>query len=434
MLNNRFQKTAFHLTSVATDLFPRAASAFFDGVIPPLVGNRLLVRAAERKNASILGKVKKFERILVIPDIHIGDAIMMQSAVTVFRDFFPEARIDYVAKRSLSCLMEGHPDISNFYALFTGSLFPSQEDIVELQRVADGNGYDLIYNCSPFFTDHQIARKGQPILNFLTSASRIVRNDIDRTDNNHTLYQCYDLPYRWLSRSRQPRRPPSRGSLLMLSDRAWDEAEAFLRSNGVPDQGPLLFLNPDTASRFTRVPFEDQVRMLKLLAQIPGKILLGTAFVERGIEERLVGRLSSEERGKVVIVPTSMSLDGYAALIDWADVFISGDTGPLHMAAARKMSRSGQKHFRNRTFVVSIFGATPPRVSGYDSTDPLYQPANQDAPSRTYASESPCRNITCVNKMSKTCRTVKCFEVLDVERIVGDIGKRLGTLKSLNLK
>lgn len=430
MLNNRFQKTLFHWTSLLTTWFPRGGARFFDALIPPILGNRLLVEAAHRKNLAVLRQVRKFERILVVPDIHIGDAIMMQSAIMAFRDFFPQARIDFVVKKSVGCLMEGNPDVSNLYPLFTGSLFPSEADLQSLRKLAEENQYDLYYNCSPFFSDRQIAPKGKPVLNFLTSAAGIMRNDLDQTGNNHTLFQCYDLPHKLLALGRQPARSgPLKGVPLMLSDEAFAEAEAFLQGK---QKGPLLFMNPDTASRFTRVPFQKQVELLKLLARLPGKTLLGTAFVEKGIEEKLLGRLEPVERDKMIFVPPSLSLEGYAALIDFADVFISGDTGPLHMAAARKLSKSGKVKFRNRTFVVSIFGATPARVSGYDSTNPLFQPANQDAPSRTYISESPCRNVTCVNKMAKTCGTVRCFEVLDVERIVRDIQTRFEALKSIH--
>ena len=93
----------------------------------------------------------------------------------------------------------------------------------------------------------------------------------------------------------------------------------------------------------------------------------------------------------------------------------------------RRLS-SGKSKFRNKTFIVSIFGATPARVSGYDSKNPLFLPANQDVQSRTYVSESPCRNVTCVNKMFKTCKTVRCFEVLDVENIAVDIKLHLSGL------
>lgn len=435
MLSNQFQKTLFHWTSRITDVFPRGGAKFFNTLLPPIVGNRLLVNLLFKKNLAMLRRVKKFEKILVIPDIHIGDAIMAQAAVKTFRDFFPKARIDYITKKSVACLIEGNPDISNLYPYFTGGLFPSPGDIESLKKLVTENQYDLCYNCSPFFEDSNHFPKGQPILNFLDGAPQIMFNDIHQASVNHTIYQDYEMPFRLLSQFLAPqRKEPLQGVPMTLSDRAIEEAKTFLKESQIPAQEPILFLNPDTASNFTRVPFEDQVELLQRLVQMPGHILLGTDFTTKTLEQRLLERLSPAERAKVVYVPTSISLDGYTALIDFSDVFISGDTGPLHMAAARKVSRSGNHKFRNKTFVVSIFGATPARYAGYDSKNPLYMPANQDVQSRVYISESPCRNITCVNKMYKTCKTIRCFEILDVENIAVDIKLHLAGLLQKNSK
>ena len=429
MLNNKLQKTLFHWSSVLTTHFPRAGAKFFNTVIPPILGNRPLVNYLYQKNLKTLRTVKKFDRILVIPDIHIGDAIMLQAAVTAFRDFFPEARIDYVVKNAVACLLEGHPDISNLYPYFTGTIFPKPSDIESIQKLVAENQYDLCFNCSPFFEDDNLFPKGQPRLDFMSVAPQLVRNDIDQTGINHFLFQAYEFPHKLLSKLTALKRTiPYKGASLILSDPAIEEAKAFLKESGV-NSSPILFFNPDTASAYTRIPFDDQVDLLKRLCQLPGKILLGSAFTAKGIEKQLLEKLSSEEKAKITVVPTSLTLDGYSALIDFTDVFISGDTGPLHMAAARKISKSGNFKFRNKTFVVSIFGATPARMSGYDSRNPLFPAANQDSQSRTYVSESPCRNITCVNKMAKTCQVVRCFEVLDIENIVVDIKLHLSGLQ-----
>jgi hypothetical protein len=97
----------------------------------------------------------------------------------------------------------------------------------------------------------------------------------------------------------------------------------------------------------------------------------------------------------------------------------------LHLAAASRLSRTGRHHFRNRTALLSIFGATPARMSGYDSVQPGYLPANQAAPSWSYTAESPCRNITCVNKIFKTCRDLRCFEAVDITALAGRIREYL---------
>jgi ADP-heptose:LPS heptosyltransferase len=430
MLDNKLQKTLFHLTSVATTWFPRGGAWFFDHTIPPILGNKLLVKHIFGKNLRTVQTVPQFKKILVIPDIHIGDAVMMQGAVQAFRDFFPGARIDYVIKKSVACLIEGNPAISNLYPLFTGSVFPTESDVESIKKLVAENEYDLCFNCSPFFEDDRLFPPGQKILNFMTGAPQLARNDIDQVSINHFLFQSYMFVDKLLKKTTGAY--PLKvfpGVPVTLSDDAFQKAKDLLDQNNVRRDKPIVFINPDTASPYTLIPFEYQARLLKQILEMGATVLFGTAFVHKDAEKRLVENLSADEKKNVVVIPCSMPIDAYAALVDFADVFISGDTGPLHIAAARKFSKTGNVKFRNKTFVISVFGATPARMSGYDSTNPLFPPANQDVVSRTYVSQSPCRNITCVNKMAKTCEKVRCFEVLDVEGIVGDIKRHLEELK-----
>jgi hypothetical protein len=180
------------------------------------------------------------------------------------------------------------------------------------------------------------------------------------------------------------------------------------------------------------MPFALQRRLLKEFTHVPCTILLGAGHVEKNIEHELMHALSPEERRKVVIIPSSVKIDVYTALIDHADVFITGDAGPLHLAAARKYNRDSGASLRNRTAVFSVFGATPPRIYGYDSSRDGFFPANQDAPSRTFVAKSSCRNITCINKMAKTCREVRCFQSLDTNEIISEVVNHLETVRRFN--
>jgi hypothetical protein len=189
MLDNKLQKTLFHFTSVATTWFPRSGAWFFDHTIPPILGSKILVNHIFKKNLGTVQTVPQFKKILVIPDIHIGDAIMMQGAVQAFRDFFPDAQIDYVIKKSIACLIEGNPAISNLYPLFTGKVFPTESDVDSIKKLVSENAYDLCFNCSPFFADSQLFPKKQKMLNFLTGAPQLVRNDIDKVGINHCIFQ-----------------------------------------------------------------------------------------------------------------------------------------------------------------------------------------------------------------------------------------------------
>src|ERR1700679_670780 len=86
-MGNKIPRFLFHLTSDLTAWFPRAGPRFLNGLVLPLLGHCWLVRTVYKKNSQVIQKLKRVRRILVIPDIHIGDAIMMQGAVQAFRDF-----------------------------------------------------------------------------------------------------------------------------------------------------------------------------------------------------------------------------------------------------------------------------------------------------------------------------------------------------------
>ena len=95
------------------------------------------------------------------------------------------------------------------------------------------------------------------------------------------------------------------------------------------------------------------------------------------------------------------------------------------MAASRKYLQEDLKSLRNQTAVVSIFGSTPPRIYGYDSQKQGFFPANQDADSKVFFAQNKCRNITCINKMSKTCAQVLCFQDLDPDEIINAVNEQI---------
>jgi ADP-heptose:LPS heptosyltransferase len=414
--SDRLQKVLFDGTSRLTDHFPRAGARFLDLIFRPVVGSPLLFTLFTHHNQRVVRSLKAFRRFLVISDIHIGDAVMAQASISAVRDLFPDAHVDYVINKAARPLIEGNPEVTRVLPFFTGGFFPSAASLAELRALIKAESYDLCLNFSPFIKDKDIVADGHGILNIMTYAPVIMGNEKDSARINHFIYHEYWFTRDLLSIVTQPvRKEDFRGVRLTLSDSAIEQARRFSSDVDLSSGMPIILYNPDAASCFTRMPFEKQADLLARLARLEALILLGAGHTDAGIGERLKARLPVHLRSRVKIIPSDMPLEVFSALIDFSDVFISGDTGPLHLAAARRYSRSGRFVFRNRTAVLSFFGATPSRMSGYDSFQAGYLPANQDAPSWAYTAGSPCRNITCLNKMYKTCRTVRCFEEVDVQ-------------------
>jgi ADP-heptose:LPS heptosyltransferase len=427
MESNPIQDSLFWFTSRFTKWFPRNGARILDGLFFPLLGNKLLLRHFQKKNQKTLRKIKSFNRLLVISDIHIGDAILAQTAISALKDFFPDAQVDFAVKKSLERLLESHPDISQVWPAFTGGQFPNPSDIQGIQELAAE--YDAVFNFCPFFEEDQFP-KDMRVFHVTSHIPVFARNERQPYSPNHISYQIHRFIYDLLS----PRFPIRRARLfespkVFLPPSAIVEARDFMSSSNFLDHKALIFLNPDTASLFTRIPFHFQAELLRSLVDMPCHILLGQGHTDQGIGERLLWTIPLLKRDRVRLIPAEVSLETYTALIDYCDLFLSGDTGPLHMAAARKIDKERKKPLRNRTAIFSIFGATPPRFSGYDS-QPGFLESGQDVPARSYQSRSSCRNITCVHKMVKICDAKGCFENLDLGKILADIRERIGDLQA----
>jgi ADP-heptose:LPS heptosyltransferase len=410
-MNLTLQQTLFGLSSTLTEYFPRAGARLLDTAIMPIVTHPWLDAGFQRRNRAVLDRTGEPRRVVVLSDIHLGDAVMLQGLVMAVRDFFPAAEIHYVVSRGARPFVEGLPDVSRLWPIYTGSRLPSEHDLAAVRELIAATRCDLIVNACPFFVPGRPLPEENVVLDFVTHAPRILRNETDCAEPNHFLFQSH----RFLSDlfiERWPCRRPGdpRGARLVLGDEAVDAADAFVASLQADRDEPWVLLNPDGASPYTRPPEAVLSALLRRLVEAGAFVLIGEGHTDAGVGIRLRGRLPAVFLERTRLVPASLPAPAYAALIDRTDAFVSGDTGPLHWAAAHRMSRTGRRSFWNRTAVFSLFGATPARMSGYDSVQPGFLPAWQNAPSAAFLSHAPCLNVTCVNKLFKTCRSVRCFE------------------------
>lgn len=431
-MNTRTQEVFFGASSWLTDAFPHLGARLLDTTVRSVAGSRPVVALGAWRSRSIARRMRGFRRFLVIADVHIGDALIAQPALTALRDFFPDAEIDFAVNAAVGPLVEGLPDAARVLPIFESAELPTAADFAALRDIVQAGRYDLCVNCSAFVAREDVAGPRQPFVDFAAHGATILRNDNDASTINHFSYEAYRFVRDVLETVARPVRDwRFPGLRTHYSDAAIEGAARFATLVGLSPTAPVVMYNPDTASRFTMMPFDAQVELLReIIARAPTAttILLGAGHSAAGIGERLLAALPTAMQGSVRIVPQSISLDAYSALIDLANVFVSGDTGPLHLAAARRYARSDRHQFRNRTAVLSFFGATPPRMSGYDSSRSGYLPANQDAPSFCYQAVSPCRNITCVGKLFKTCARPRCFEHVDVDVLASHAAAHLHSL------
>ncbi len=410
----------FRASSALTDRFPQAGAQLLDAFVSASAGNALLQSRELARAQATMARVRRFDRVLVVADLNIGDAVMLQSFVAALRDFLPDAEIDYAVSHVARDLVNGR-DTTTLYPIFRGTGVPGPSDAHAVRELTDNRSYDVVFNLCPFFPDRAIAPAGTPVVRWTALATMLVRALRRPFAVAHVTAQVHEYVHALFAPLFRPvRERPFRGVSVTLSPEASAAAAEFVDTLEA-DGRPIVLMNPDASSRFTRLPHETQTELLRGLLRLPCVVVLGAGHTQPGIEGRLIGALPPRQRKEVRVLPASTPIDAYAAVVDAADVFLTGDTGPLHIAAARKQARLGTNGFRNRTAVISVFGATPARLYGYASDRYGFLPANQQAPSYVHSADSPCRNLTCINKTVKTCRDVRCFHQLDVQAVLADV-------------
>ena len=134
----------------------------------------------------------------------------------------------------------------------------------------------------------------------------------------------------------------------------------------------VLVIAPDTASAVTRPPIDLLTAALsKVLVACKNMIVyILPSYTETIRSLHLLQVLSKTHPHRVFLMPAEprARLLEIAALIDQADIFVTGDTGVMHLAAAHKdLSEGDDTRFvpKNSVRIIAMFGGTSPSYYGY---------------------------------------------------------------------
>ncbi len=443
MVNKGLSKLGLQLLDRTTDAYPSFGPKVFQRVFVSIWGSRVmcdfylrkyrkqwnavrsLLNAPNTSHRNQPDRVSQPPKILLIVDVCIGDTVLASECLPAIRDSFPQAEVHYVCNKTGGELIEGMPGVQVHNIIRGERGFPTEEDLERLRALVVLEKFSVVLNLGPFLSKRALGQHCRMIQIFMPLAAYVVRA-WKLNGYRHISYIARAFVAEFIGPIDSPHSNADQvggyaGKLntnsVYLSNDAIARAKAFLDARGPSIGSGIVFFNPDATSQFGQIPFEVQSTLLWQIAELKhiSAILLGRAYTNVDIERSLLATLPESLRKKVYIVP-HIPIEAYTALIDASDMFISGDTGPLHIAACRKFATDGRP-LRNKTVVLAIYGATDSRMYGYDSEQPFHAPANQDAPSRSFSAPAPCRNITCVNKFGKSCAEVHCFDHLPVDEI-----------------
>src|ERR671935_198975 len=146
----------------------------------------------------------------------------------------------------------------------------------------------------------------------------------------------------------------ARDLVLAVPDDARAQVADFLSAHQIPlhrgsRRRPLIVVHPGCSMPARTYPWEMYAEVVDLLVErLDATVLLTGTEDEHALVERICARLDAAARTSVLSVAGMLPFPAFCALVEAADLVITNNTGPMHVAAAVK------------TPVVALFALTNP--------------------------------------------------------------------------
>jgi len=299
--------------------------------------------AGRYKRLTRPGAVK---RILVRGTNWIGDAVLTTPALMAVRKGFPQARIALLAKPAIAELLHGHPAVDEIVLYRDPGPHAGLGGKLTLARLLRRGRYDLAMLFQNAFEAAALtALAGVPNRYGYATDGRsfLLTHRVPLTPKIRRSHQVHY--YLELLRPLGIQVEPEPPTLRTTPD---EDAEAIehLRAFGVDPKKVLIGLNPGsvygTAKRWLPERFAEVAD--RVAAEHGGVVLI---FGGHG-EEELGAALASLMAAPTVVLSGRTTVRRLMALIKQCRLFITNDTGPMHIATAFGVP------------TVAIFGPTDP--------------------------------------------------------------------------
>src|SRR5215813_8572518 len=304
-------------------------------------------------------------RILIIKLSAIGDVVHTLPAAAMLKRALPEAHIGWVVERRASAILQGSPAIDELIELDTRawrkSPFQTTTNGAVREQLHRLRGkFDIAIDFQGLLKSGLVARVSNAPnrVGFATEelrekASRIfLTEQISTSSVRHIIDKNLALANSIL---------PAQSSEIATCGNDYEfpifvspEDERYIAEQVTARADPFAILHPGGGWATKLWQTEKFSAVADWLWQEYGI----TSFVTYGPgEEHLAHSVAENSRQKAAI-PLASTLKQFVALARRANLFVGGDTGPLHIAAAC------------RTPIIGLYGPTLPERNGpFDKTD-----------------------------------------------------------------
>ncbi len=325
------------------------------------------------------------QKVLVLRLSAVGDVIRTLPAVQALKEQVPSLSITWVVEEPSQAFLESQPEVDTVilfprkkWTRGVKSLGTAWETLGEMREFIVGlrrQKFDVVLDF------HGILKSG--LLSFLSGSPKRIGYDRDSTKEGNSLFSNVkvSLPGEKISRFER-NFALLRGmglevrdfkSILHIPPEDREYVASFLKSSATPLKRPLIAIHPGTSLKalFKRWPPDQYARLADRLV----RELDATVLFTWGAEElEWVEGIRKEMKEPSLLSPKTDSLTRLGEVYRHCDLYIGGDTGPMHIA--------------------SLMGI--PVVVIYGPTDPIEnEPLGNHIKIRKAVGCNPCHNYSC---------------------------------------
>lgn len=273
----------------------------------------------------------------------IGDAVMASPLIREVKHHYKDAKVTLMASSSICSLFQKDPSVDAFFE------FNKDEGHKALTSRLRGEHFDFALILPNSFSSAWLFYKAK--IPYRMGYSKDLRkwflSDSLPYPKDKTKEHMISTYHRLLKRiGIQTESKP----ILYLSDHEKECAKLFLEKCSITSDHVLIGINPSAAFGPSKCWPEDRYRELAQKVLEHPKVIL--FFFGDSASEDKVKRISNDLGTRSFNLSGNTTLRQLMALTNECDLFLTNDSGPMHMACALG------------TRVLALFGSTSPEATG----------------------------------------------------------------------
>lgn len=334
--------------------------------------------------------------ILLVKLSAIGDVVHTLPALGALRRLYPRAHITWVVEEGASDLVIAHPWLDQVIVfkrkrwlkkIRAGQFSSTVAEFKAFLTLLRLRKYDLVLDFHGLLKSSLVVwlscgDRKVGFDSYQELSGLFVNEKVFEDLGKHAVERYLDI-VRYLGAENPP--------LEFLVPREADNEKRvmeLLKQGGLADGEAFVAVNPVALWETKLWPAENFARLCDLIVGD-----LGIKVVLTGVEDRTMHRISSLIKAPVLNLTGKTTLKDLACLYRRADLVVTTDTGPMHIAAAVG------------TRVIALFGPTDPSRTG------PYGRGHRVL----------CRELACRPCFKKKCADPVCLTQLTVEEVLQEV-------------